>query len=84
MDVMWAIAMQTDPALDTVINQAFAGRVSLLGRRHDQQRPVTTGGQAIIDATIPVPERSDSFQPRCDPPEWEREAIKRIKRKIGG
>jgi len=84
MDVMWAIAMQTDPALDSLlINYGMPGPVNILGRRHDQQRPVTAGGQVIIDATIPVPERYDSFQPRCEPPEWEREAIKRIKKKIG-
>jgi 4-hydroxy-3-polyprenylbenzoate decarboxylase len=85
MDVMWALAMQTDPALDSVlINHGMPGPVNILGRRHDQQRPVTTGGQVIIDATIPVPERYDSFQPRCEPPVWEKEAIKRIKEKLGG
>ena len=85
MDVMWAIAMQTDPVLDSVLfNQGMPGPVNILGKRRDQQRPVMTGGQVIIDATIPVPERYDSFQPRCEPAEWEREAIKRIKGKIGG
>jgi 3-polyprenyl-4-hydroxybenzoate decarboxylase len=41
-------------------------------------------GSLVIDATIPVPERFDSFPPRSDPPEWEKVAIARMKRKIAG
>jgi 3-polyprenyl-4-hydroxybenzoate decarboxylase len=84
MDVMWTLAMQTDPVLDSVlINQGMPGPVTILGNRRDQQRPPTVGGQIIIDATIPVPERYDSFQPRCEPPAWEHEAIKKMKEKMG-
>jgi UbiD family decarboxylase len=85
MDVLWTLAMQTDPVLDSLlIKQGMPGPVTILGRRRDQQRPPTVGGQIIIDATIPVPERYDSFQPRCEPPAWEHEAIKRMKEKMGG
>jgi 3-polyprenyl-4-hydroxybenzoate decarboxylase len=84
IDVLWTLAMQTDPVLDTLlIKQGMPGPVDILGVRHDQQRTVTTGGQAIIDATIPVPERYDNFQPRCEPPIWEKEAIKKMQKKIG-
>jgi UbiD family decarboxylase len=85
MDVMWAMAMQTDPVLDSVVvNYGLPGPVNILGKRRDPQRPTTTGGQIIIDATKPVPERFDSFQPRCEPPDWERAEIKRMKEKLGG
>jgi len=84
IDVMWAIAMRTDGTLDTVaIKQGLPGVATILGKRRDQQRPPTTGGQVIIDATIPVPERYDSWQPRCEPPDWERAAIEQMKAKIG-
>ena len=41
-------------------------------------------GSLVIDATIPVPERFETFPPRSDPPEWEKAAIARIKSKIAG
>ena len=45
---------------------------------------VTTDmGFLVIDATIPVPERFDTFAPRTEPPAWENEAIERMKKKIG-
>jgi UbiD family decarboxylase len=45
---------------------------------------VTTDmGFLVIDATIPVPERFDTFAPRTEPPVWENEAIERMKKKIG-
>ena len=40
-------------------------------------------GYLVIDATIPVPERFDTFPPRTEPPAWENEAIKRMMKKIG-
>jgi len=40
-------------------------------------------GYLVIDATIPVPERFDTFPPRTEPPVWENEAIKRMRKKIG-
>jgi UbiD family decarboxylase len=84
-DVMWAMAMQADPVLDSVVvTYGLSGAVNILGKRHDPQRPTTTGGQVIIDATKPVPERFDTFQPRCEPPDWERAEIKRMKEKLGG
>ena len=44
---------------------------------------VTTDmGFLVIDATIPVPERFDTFVPRTEPPVWENEAIERMRKKI--
>jgi len=40
-------------------------------------------GHLVIDATIPVPERFDTFPPRTEPPAWEDEAIERMRKKIG-
>jgi 3-polyprenyl-4-hydroxybenzoate decarboxylase len=84
-DVMWALAIQTDPALDSVLlEHGMPPPCNILGKRRDQQRPTMSGGQIIIDATIPVPERFDTFQPRCEPPDWERAEIQRIKEKLDG
>jgi len=40
-------------------------------------------GFLVIDATIPVPERFDTFPPRTEPPAWENEAIERMRKKLG-
>jgi 3-polyprenyl-4-hydroxybenzoate decarboxylase len=40
-------------------------------------------GFLAIDATIPVPERFDTFPPRTEPPAWENEAIERMREKTG-
>jgi len=40
-------------------------------------------GFLVIDATIPVPERFDTFPPRTEPPAWEIEAIERMRKKLG-
>ncbi|MCX8126005.1 MAG: hypothetical protein N3E40_02515, partial [Dehalococcoidia bacterium] len=40
-------------------------------------------GFTVIDATIPSPGRFPTFPPRTEPPEWEREAILRIRQKLG-
>jgi len=40
-------------------------------------------GSLAIDATIPVPERFDTFPPRTEPPVWEDEAIERMRKMIG-
>jgi 3-polyprenyl-4-hydroxybenzoate decarboxylase len=39
-------------------------------------------GFTVIDATIPVPERFDTFPPRTEPPAWESVAIERMKKKL--
>ena len=36
----------------------------------------------LIDALIKVPERMLEYEPRSDPANWEKEAIKRMKEKI--
>jgi len=44
---------------------------------------VTTDmGFLVIDATIPVPERFDTFPPRTEPPSWENDAIERMRKKL--
>jgi 3-polyprenyl-4-hydroxybenzoate decarboxylase len=40
------------------------------------------GGFMVIDATIPVPERFDYFPPRTEPPEWERQAVQAMAKKL--
>jgi 3-polyprenyl-4-hydroxybenzoate decarboxylase len=40
-------------------------------------------GYTIIDATIPVPERFDTYPPRTEPPAWEEEAVARMRAKLG-
>jgi hypothetical protein len=40
-------------------------------------------GFMVIDATIPVPERFDTFPPRTEPPAWENKVIEQMKKKIG-
>jgi len=40
-------------------------------------------GFLVIDATIPVQEKFDTFPPRTEPPAWENDAIERMRRKLG-
>lgn len=40
-------------------------------------------GFTVIDATIQSPGRFPTFPPRTEPPEWELEAISRMKKKLG-
>jgi len=39
-------------------------------------------GYTVIDATIPSPGKFHTYPPRTEPPAWEREAIKRIKKRL--
>jgi hypothetical protein len=41
------------------------------------------GEQVVIDATIKIPERWEKFPPRSDPSAWERQAVERIRQKLG-
>lgn len=81
-DVMWALGTRTMPISDSICIEkglsqwgdpgAYAGP---LGWR-------TFGEQVMIDALIKVPERYDTWPPRSEPVEWEKEAIKRMQEKI--
>jgi UbiD family decarboxylase len=81
-DVIWALGTRTMPATDSIIIEHGlcewgdpGGLVGPLGWR-------AYGEQMMIDATIKVPERYESFLPRSEPVEWEQAAIQRIKEKV--
>ena len=83
-DVMWALGMLTMPISDSIaVKEGLPGLARMLGTPVAGQQHDTSGEQVIIDATIPVPERYAGWRPRSDPPEWEREAIRIMKKKIG-
>lgn len=81
-DVIWALGTRTMPHSDSLMIEHGlcewgdpGGLVGPLGWR-------AYGEQMMIDATIKVPERYESYLPRSEPAEWEREAIQRIKEKV--
>ncbi len=81
-DVMWAVGTRTRPVSDSVIiKNGLAtwgdpeGIPNSLGWK-------TYGEQVIIDALIKVPERHDSFPPRAEPTEWEKDAVQKIAAKL--
>jgi len=81
-EVMWAIGMRAGRSqwLDFPTNPPGTPPIPRYGIFNE----VTTDmGSLVIDATIPVPERFDTFPPRTEPPAWENEAIERMKKKIG-
>ena len=92
MDVWWALAMYTMPVTDQVamtdtfgVSGGFGSRTTDVDIVKTERRLYEyTGEQVIIDATIPIPERYDMWQPRSEPPDWERAAIERMKKKLGG
>ncbi len=81
-DVMWALGTRSMPVSDSITVEkgmalwgdpgAYAGA---LGWK-------AFGEQIIIDASIKVPERYETWPPRCTPFEWEQEAINRMKEKF--
>jgi len=90
-DVLWAVGMRAWPVTDSILTKE--------GLVHTTAKDVTPGGkggklaflqglahqeQLLIDALIKFPEKFSDWAPRSDPPEWEIEAIKRMKEKIGG
>jgi 4-hydroxy-3-polyprenylbenzoate decarboxylase len=82
-DVMWALGMLTMPISDSIaVKEGLPGLARMLGTPVAGQQPDTSGEQVIIDATIPVPERYAGWRPRSDPPEWEREAIRIMRKKL--
>jgi len=81
-EVLWAVGMRATrsewrdpppPPPDAIPEPEY-------GIMSELTKPV---GSLIIDATIPVPERFDTFPPRTEPPAWENAAIERMRKKIG-
>ena len=81
--VAWAIAMRSAPLSDTTaVRKDFPGIDAMLGFRNESRGAKPQAEQVILDATTPVPERYDGWRPRTEPPDWEREAIERIREKL--
>lgn len=84
-DVMWALGNRSMPVSDMItIEKGLCGwgdpggfKEASTGRRY-------YGEQVIIDALIKVPERYDSWPPRSEPAEWEKNEVKRMKAKLEG
>ena len=81
-DVIWALGTRTMPASDSIIIEKGlcewgdpGGLVGPLGWK-------LYGEQMMIDATIKIPERYESFLPRSEPVKWEKEAVRQIREKI--
>jgi 3-polyprenyl-4-hydroxybenzoate decarboxylase len=81
--VAWTIAMRSAPLSDTTaVRKDFPGIDAMLGFRSGDRGTAPRAEQVVIDATTPVPERYDGWRPRTEPPDWEREAIERIREKL--
>ena len=82
-DVMWAIGTRTMPVSDSIVIEKGLALWADPGATPGTLGWKTYGEQVMIDALIKVPERYDTFPPRCDPADWSREAIERIRKKVG-
>jgi 3-polyprenyl-4-hydroxybenzoate decarboxylase len=84
-DVMWAVGTRTAALTDFVMvekGRSFPDAGSLLQKT--MLGAMSAGGeQVVIDATIKIPERWEKFPPRSDPSAWERQAVERIRQKLG-
>ncbi len=81
-DVMWALGTRTQPVSDSIVIEKGlstwgdpSGLVGPLGWK-------TYGEQVMIDGLIKVPERYETFPPRAEPLEWEREAVKEMRERL--
>jgi len=80
-EVLWAIGMRAGRSEWRDYPQPPSGTPPI--PRYGMMNKITMDlGFMVIDATIPVPERFDSFPPRSEPPAWENEAIERMKRRL--
>lgn len=82
-DVMWAMGTRTMPVSDSIMIEKGrcqwgdpGGVPGALGWR-------AYGEQMIIDSTVKIPERHNTFPPRSEPADWERQAIERMREKLG-
>lgn len=79
VEVFWAVGMRAGRAEWRDYPPPPSGTPPI--PRYGMFNKVTTDmGFLVIDATIPVPERFDTFPPRTEPPAWENEAIERMKK----
>jgi len=82
-DVMWALATRTMPVSDSIMIEKGLATWGDPGGFPGPLGWKSYGEQMIIDALIKVPERYETYAPRSEPTQWEREAIKRIEEKLG-
>lgn len=81
-DVMWALGTRSMPVSDSIIIEKGLAE---WGDPSAYRGPLgwkTYGEQIMIDGLIKVPERYDDWPPRAEPTEWEKEAVRRIKKKL--
>jgi 3-polyprenyl-4-hydroxybenzoate decarboxylase len=79
--VMWAVGMRADRGKWFDLPKPPPG--SPTPPKYGIMFELAEIGYQVIDATIPVPERFDTFPPRSEPPKWEDEAIQRMRKKLG-
>ena len=82
-DVMWALGTRSMPVSDSImIEKGLAGwgdpcaLPGYIGWKN-------YGEQIMIDGTIKVPERYAEFPPRAEPAEWEEQAVRRMRERLG-
>ncbi len=79
-DVMWALGTRSGPVSDAItIEKGVCGWGDPTGLA-DHLGYKTYGEQIMIDGTIKVPERYESFPPRAEPLDWEIDAISKIRK----
>ena len=81
-DVLWAVNTRSQPVSDSIVIEKG---LSAWGDPSGMRGPLgwkTYGEQMLIDALIKVPERMNEYEPRSDPVNWEKDAIRRMKEKI--
>ena len=81
-DVMWAVGTRTMPVSDSIMIEKGLAQYCDPGGIPGPIGWKVYGEQMLIDATIKIPERHDTWPPRSEPVEWEREAIKRMKQRL--
>jgi UbiD family decarboxylase len=81
-DVMWALGTRSWPVSDAVtIEKGVCGWGDPSGVA-DHTGYKTYGEQIMIDGTIKVPERYESFPPRAEPLDWEKDAVEKLRERL--
>ena len=81
--VAWTVGMYAAPLTSSVsVTKDFMAISSMLGFQNPERGAAPAAEQVILDATVPVPERYDSWRPRSEPSEWEQQAIVNIRDKL--
>jgi 3-polyprenyl-4-hydroxybenzoate decarboxylase len=82
-DVMWALGTRSWPIADSVtVENGVCGWGDPSGIP-GYTGFKTYGEQIMIDGTIKVPERFESFPPRAEPLAWEEDAIAKMRARFG-